>query len=251
MRLLPLFFSLLSVAVLARCASDGIPQVAMNQPNAAFMPKGFVYVDTVIPDLRTNLKYAGSDNFVGRPLNGYRGNRAILRTEAAEALKKATDDLARKGYGIIIFDAYRPHTAMQDITAWGRDTADQKMKAQYYPNIDKARVFGDAYVHNFSEHSRGVAVDLSLVDKKSGHIVDMGGHHDLLDPSSATESTLVSPAQRHRRMTLKKAMESNGFKNYAPEWWHYRLDPEPDATAHYYFPVWDGMQATPQKDARR
>lgn len=249
MRFLPLVLAL-AAAGLTQCASDGIPHVAMSQPESAFLPKGFVYVDTLIPDLRTNLKYTGFDNFVGRPLNGYRGKRAILRTEAAEALKKAAADLERQGYGIIIYDAYRPHTAMQDITAWGRDLSDQKMKATYYPNIDKARVFGDAYVHNFSEHSRGVAVDLSLVDKKSGRLVDMGGHHDLLDPSSATGSTLVSPAQRRRRMTLKKAMEASGFKNYAPEWWHYRLDPEPDATAHYYFPVWDGMKTVPQTDAR-
>lgn len=251
MRLLPLFLGLVAAAVLARCASDGIPQVAMNQPNAAFMPKGFVYVDTVIPDLRTNLKYAGSDNFVGRPLNGYRGKRAILRTEAAEALKKAATDLARQGYGIVIYDAYRPHTAMQDMAAWGRDASDQKMKVTYYPNIDKERVFGDAYVHSFSEHSRGVAVDLSLFDRKSGQAVDMGGYHDLLDPSSATDSPLVTPSQRRHRQILKKAMEAHGFKNYAPEWWHYRLDPEPDATAHFYFPVWDDMKAAPRPDARR
>lgn len=230
----------------AHCSHNGIPCVAMNQPDSVSMPKGFTYVDTLIPTLRTNLKYAGSDNFVGRPLNGYRGRRAILRAEAAEALKNAAADLARQGYGIVIYDAYRPHTAMQDITAWGRDAADRKMKARYYPNIDKERVFGDAYVHNFSEHSRGVAVDLSLYHLNGGRPVDMGGWHDLLDPSSATDSCLVTAVQRRRRTVLKKAMESHGFKNYAPEWWHYRLDPEPDATAHFYFPIWDGMADAPK-----
>ncbi len=249
MRLLPLLFCVGAAALLTRCASDGIPRVAMNQPDAVFMPKGFVYVDTVVPGARTDLKYAGSDNFVGRPLNGYRGKRAILRVEAADALKKAASDLARQGYGIVIYDAYRPHTAMQDISAWGRDAADQKMKAKYYPGIDKERVFGDAYVRQFSEHSRGVAVDLSLFYLKNGKLVDMGGWHDLLDPSSATDSPQISGAQRRHRMILKKAMETHGFKNYAPEWWHYRLDPEPDATAHFYFPVWDGMAPAPKAAA--
>lgn len=228
--------------LLTHCSSNTIPQVAMNQPDRATMPTGFTYLDTRIPHLRTNLKYAGSDNFVGRPLNGYHGRRAILRVEAAEALRAAARDLEKQGYGIIIYDAYRPHTAMQDIAAWGRDASDQKMKAKYYPGIDKARVFGDAYVHSFSEHSRGVAVDLSLYDLKSGRLVDMGGWHDLLDPSSATGSNLVTPAQHRNRMVLKTAMEAHGFANYAPEWWHYRLDPEPDATAHYYFPVCDNME---------
>lgn len=245
MRFPQIFFCAVATLALTHCGSDSIPRVAMNQPDLATMPAGFTYLDGHIPHLRTNLKYAGFDNFVGRPLNGYHGHRAILRVEAAEALRAAALDLEKQGFGIIIYDAYRPHTAMQDITAWGRDASDQKMKAKYYPRIDKARVFGDAYVHNFSEHSRGVAVDLSLYYLKSGRPVDMGGRHDLLDPSSATESKLATPAQRRNRMILKKTMEAHGFANYAPEWWHYRLDPEPDATAHFYFPVCDGMQPRP------
>lgn len=240
-----IFFCTVAALLLTHCNSDSLPRVAMNQPEQATMPAGFTYLDTLIPHLRTNLKYAGDDNFVGRPLAGYRGKRAILRTEAAEALRQAAADLSQKGYGMMIYDAYRPHTAMQDITAWGQDASDQKMKAKYYPGIDKAHVFGDAYVHNFSEHSRGVAVDLTLYRLSDGQLVDMGGWHDLLDPSSATDSKLISAAQRHNRMILKKAMEAHGFANYAPEWWHYRLDPEPDATAHFYFPVCDHMAPRP------
>lgn len=115
------------------------------------------------------------------------------------------------------------------------------MKSRYYPHIDKAKVFGDHYVRDFSEHSRGVAVDVSLLYAKTGKPVDMGGHHDLLDPSSTTDSTLVTPSQRRNRMILKTAFEKQGFANYAPEWWHYRLLNEPEPTLHYYFPVWDGM----------
>lgn len=130
---------------------------------------------------------------------------------------------------------------MLDICQWGADAGDQKMKARYYPNIDKAKVFGDHYVRDFSEHSRGVAVDVSLLYAKTGKPVDMGGHHDLLDPSSTTDTTLVTPAQHRNRMILKKAFEKQGFANYSPEWWHYRLLNEPAPSLHYYFPVWDGM----------
>lgn len=175
-------------------------------------------------------------------MNGYRGKRAILRREAAAHLAMAQRSLRGKGYGILIYDAYRPHTAMIDIGKWGKDDGDQKMKARFYPGIDKKRIFADHYLRDFSEHSRGVAVDIALVDLRSGKPVDMGGHHDLLDPSSATDSELVAPSQREKRQLLKKEMERAGFANYAPEWWHYRLSPEPDETSHFYFPAWDGMK---------
>ena len=229
--------------LLASCSVIKEFKPEFNQPLQPVMQPGFVYVDRVAPLVRTNLKYAGYDNFVGRPLDGYHGKRAILRTQAAQALKKVSEDLYKQGYLLEIYDAYRPHTAVLDICRWGRDAGDQKMKARYYPNIDKSRVFGDHYVRDFSEHSRGVAVDATLLYAKTGKPVDMGGHHDLLDPSSATESPLVTPFQHRNRMILKKAFEKQGFANYSPEWWHYRLLNEPAPSLHYYFPVWDGMAA--------
>ena len=227
--------------ILSSCADKPF-QPALNQPLADYMPQGFSYVDRVIPSISTDLKYSGSDNFIGRPLNGYRGKRAILRREAVVHLAIAQKSLRRKGYGLLVYDAYRPHTAMIDIGKWGKDKTDQKMKAKYYPGIDKRRIFADNYIRDFSEHSRGVAVDITLIDLKSGKPVDMGGYHDLLDPSSATDSFLVTPAQRAKRQLLKEEMERAGFANYAPEWWHYRLSPEPDEMSHFYFPLWDGMK---------
>lgn len=231
--------------ILFLCASCSgsreAPAPAFHQPLSPVMQPGFVYVDQVAPRVRVKLKYAGSDNFVGRPLDGYHGKRGILRIQAALALKQISEDLYKQGYVIEVYDAYRPHTAVLDICRWGRDVQDQKMKARYYPNIDKVKVFGDHYVRDFSEHSRGVAVDVTLLHARTGRPVDMGGHHDLLDPSSATDSSLVTPAQRRNRMILKQAFEKRGFVNYAPEWWHYRLADEPEPTLHYYFPVWDGM----------
>lgn len=227
---------------LSGCSS--VPkQPKLNQPELVTMPVGFVYLDEVAPEVLVDLKYAGYDNFIGRPLDGYRGKRAILRVQAAEALRLVSDDLMGQGYRLVIYDAYRPHTAMIDINAWARDRADQKMKARFYPRIDKDRIFEDKYLRDYSEHSRGVAVDISLVDRSSGKPVDMGGHHDLLDPSSATAYPNLTHRQKKHRQLLKETMERHGFVNYSLEWWHYRLSPEPDTTAYYYFPVWDGMKS--------
>ena len=75
--------------LLASCSGSGEFKPSFNQPLQPVMQPGFVYVDQVAPLVKTNLKYAGYDNFVGRPLDGYHGRRAILRTQTAHALKKS------------------------------------------------------------------------------------------------------------------------------------------------------------------
>lgn len=242
-----IFFSLVLGAFIISCAtkkSRYLPKdtpLALEQKNIPYLEPGFVYVDTVAPLVKVDLMYAGHDNFVGRPLAGYRGKRAILRIEAAEALRLVSEDLAACGYTLLIKDAYRPHTAMLDIANWGKDASDQKMKSFYYPRIDKQKIFADKYIRDISEHSRGVAVDVTLLDSLSGKEMDMGGRVDLLDPSSATDSKLVSDHVFRNRQLLKNTFRKHGFANYAPEWWHYRLINEPEKTLYFYFPLWDGM----------
>ncbi len=237
-----LSFAFLTLGMAGCTTSSSSVQPSLEQPNAPVMPHGFTYVDEVAPRVLADLKYAGNDNFIGRPMAGYRGKRPILRTQAAEALKQVSDDLWSQGYQLLIYDAYRPHIAMIDINNWGRDLSDQKMKRKFYPGIEKKQIFEDKYIRDCSEHSRGVAVDITLVKRGSRKPVDMGGHHDFLDPTSATDTKLVTPARQKNRQLLKQAMARRGFVNYEPEWWHYRLSPEPDMTAYYYFPVWDGMR---------
>lgn len=199
------------------------PEPYVEPEDARVMPDALCYVDEVVPGIRTELKYAGSDNFVGRPIAGYAGaSRAILRKDAALALKKASDALARDGYGLLIWDAYRPCCAMKDFKAWSK-TSDARMKSRFFPSITKQSIYDDRYIGGISEHSWGIAVDITLFSLSSGKEVDMGGHHDFLDPSSATLSPSVTPAQRAHRMKLKSAMEAAGFSNYSKEWWHYRL----------------------------
>jgi len=98
--------------LLVSCSGSREFKPAFNQPLQPVMQSGFVYVDQVAPLVKTDLKYAGYDNFVGRPLDGYHGRRAILRIETAQALKKVSEDLCRQGYLLEIDDAYSQPAAV-------------------------------------------------------------------------------------------------------------------------------------------
>lgn len=221
------------VGLLVQCK-----QALPPQPIIA-MPANFCYVDEEAPTVRADLKYSGSDNFVGRPIDGYCGKRPILRRDAARALARASEALRAKGYDLLVWDAYRPCRALRDFRAWSR-TADNHTKAEFYPNITKQGIYEGHYIGDTSEHTWGIAVDLTLVHADTGVPVDMGGRHDLLDPSSATNSPLVSERHRANRRILRDAMRAAGFANYSKEWWHYRLS-NSEPWAAYDFPVRDNM----------
>lgn len=184
------------------------------------LPHQFCYVDEVTPTVRVDLKYAGSDNFVGRPMAGYEGKRAILRQDAAEALGRASALLEPRGLGLLIWDAYRPAYTMKDFYAWSQ-TPDDRMRSRFYPRITKRDIYAGKYIGLVSEHSWGIAVDITLVDLKTGDMLDMGGHHDLLDVSSATDYPGLTSIQRAHRKLLCETMQAVGFRNYSKEWWHY------------------------------
>ena len=207
-----------AACMLAACSTEK-PLLAPDAP-AASMPAAMCYMDTVVPHLRTDLKYAGSDNFVGRPIRGYTGRRAILGRGTAACVAKAARILSAQGYGILVWDAYRPTSAMQDFFEWAK-TPDCRMKREFYPNLTKRQIYEGHYIGTLSEHSMGIAVDVTLYRLKDGREVDMGGRHDLLDPASALDSPLVTPRQRANRRILHDAMLAAGMKGYDKEWWHY------------------------------
>ncbi len=188
------------------------------------MPEGFCYVDTLVPNIQVNLLYASDDNFVGKKLDGYEGKRAILRRDTAQALARAEFKLNQQGLGLLITDAYRPHRAMDDIQRWAK-TDENCMQAKYYPNHTKKEIFEHKYIGSVSEHSWGIAVDVTIVDLKTGQSIDMGGFPDLLDVTAATNyaGPELTDEQRANRQLLKNTMAEAGFKNYRKEWWHYYL----------------------------
>ncbi|MCC3371646.1 M15 family metallopeptidase [Cohnella sp. REN36] len=214
-------------------AADAVPEVA----KAHKLPKGFVYVDEVAPDIRIHIGYYSDTNFVGRSIDGYEAPVAILTAEAAQALKRVNEDLARQGYALKIYDAYRPQKAVDDFIRWAKDPQDTKMKERYYPNVNKKDLFKQGYLASKSGHSRGSTVDLTLVSVKTGEELDMGGIVDFLGPESGHGAKGLTKAQAANRQLLKKAMEKRGFTAYSKEWWHYTLAKEPYPKHYFDFNV--------------
>jgi len=227
-------------ASLAAVASPEIAQTAATDTLPAKkrrLPKGFVYLDEIIPSATYDIRYYGDYNFVGARVDGYKAPYAIMTAQAAKALKAVSDDLAAKGYKLVIYDAYRPQKAVAHFIRWSKDPKDQKTKDDFYPETDKRKLFKLGYVSSKSGHTRGSTVDLSIARVKTGQPVDMGSGFDFLGGISSHGTKLVNAAQTANRNILKKAMEKHGFKAYAKEWWHYTLIKEPYPKTYFNFDV--------------
>jgi len=201
------------------------------------LPEGFVYAKEVIQNLRTDMRYYASNNFVGEPINGYVKPKCIMTKEAAEALKKVQDEFERLGFGLLVFDAYRPQIAVNHFIRWSKDSVDTKMKEQFYPNINKKDLFNEGYISTKSGHSRGSTVDVTIVSLKTGHILDLGGPYDLFDKKSWVDYKNITKNQRAIRLMLQRRMVKHGFMPYAKEWWHFTLKKEPFPDKYFDFPV--------------
>ncbi|KHL97290.1 peptidase M15 [Paenibacillus sp. IHB B 3415] len=201
------------------------------------MPGGFVYLDEVIPTAQYEIRYYSENNFTGTRVDGYKAPLAIFSRTAANALKKVSDDLDGKGYILRIYDAYRPQKAVNHFVRWSQDAADIKMKQQYYPKLDKRNLFKLGFISKKSGHSRGSTIDLTLADKKTGALVDMGSPYDFFGEISYYNTTLVNSTQHANRKVLKDAMSKQGFKPYTKEWWHFTLIKEPYPQQYFNFNV--------------
>lgn len=131
------------------------------------LPKGFVYVHDLAPEIIEDLRYVGSNNFIGHPIPGYKANHCILTTAAAEQLAKAEKAALDMGYTIKVYDCYRPQRAVNAFYQWSQNPKDSKMKANFYPREAKSYLFAKGYIAQASGHTRGSTIDLSLV--KLGH----------------------------------------------------------------------------------
>jgi len=181
----------------------------------------------VAPSIALDIRYAGSDNFVGAPVDGYGAPRCWLTRPAAEALALVQRDLASEGLGLLVYDCYRPQRAVDHFVRWAADPTDLATKAEHYPNVAKDRLFAEGYVAARSSHSRGSTVDLTLVRRADGEPLDMGSPWDFFDPLSHGDSRAVSRQARSHRMRLRAVMDRHGFEPYEPEWWHFTLRDEP------------------------
>jgi CubicO group peptidase (beta-lactamase class C family) len=226
-----------TISVSAWAQAGAAPQVSAA---ATMEQAGMVDIRSLVPDISQSIAYAGSDNFVGAPVNGYQAPRCWLKREAAEALARVDTALRERHLRLRVFDCYRPARAVAHFVRWANDLADQRTKAAHYPDLDKSKLLG-VYIAPVSGHSRGATVDLTVLrcDARDAGCepLDMGTAFDFFGTRAHTDAPEVSAAQRANRHLLRDAMEAQGFRNYAMEWWHYTLQPEPTPGTLYDVPV--------------
>ncbi|MBQ3791827.1 MAG: M15 family metallopeptidase [Clostridia bacterium] len=200
-------------------------------------PSGFVLLSDAVPSIVQEIRYYSTYNFIGERIDGYEEPCALMTKEAARALKSAANELFVQGYRLKVFDAYRPVCAVKQFVLWGIEDRDVRMKEYFYPDLEKQELFAKGYIAKLSSHSRGSAVDLTLLDMKTGKEVDMGSPFDLFSEVSHPDFRGITEEQFENRMTLQKAMTRNGFVPLGCEWWHFCLKDEPYPDTYFEFPV--------------
>ena len=200
-------------------------------------PSGFVLLADYVPHIVQEIRYYATYNFIGERIDGYEEPCALLTIEAARALKGAANELFVQGYRLKVFDAYRPATAVKQFILWGIEDTDVRMKPYFYPDLEKQELFAKGYIAKQSSHSRGSAIDLTLLDMRTGKEVDMGSPFDLFSEISHPDCRDITDEQYENRMLLQQAMVRNGFAPLDCEWWHFCLKDEPYPDTYFTFPV--------------
>jgi zinc D-Ala-D-Ala dipeptidase len=231
----------------------------VSPARAQTMPGGFVFLRDIDPSILQDIRYAGSNNFVGRPLNGYGAAECIVKRDVGLALKAIQQALAPQKLSLKMLDCYRPARAVHDMVMWAQNGRETPAERRYNPDFSKKDLFRLGYIAERSGHSTGTAIDLTLVDLKADNSVqfdpakayadctaaagarapegsvDMGTGYDCSDVMAHTAASSITSAQRRWRSMLVAAMAKQGFVNYSKEWWHFSL---PGAAGPAYdFPI--------------
>jgi len=228
---------------------------------AAPLPPGFVYLEEVAPSIVQEMRYGGPHNFTGQKVPGYELPRCVLTGQTAQALAQAQHELQVFGLGLKVYDCYRPQRAVDFFGRWAEDGADRSMAQEFYPTLDKRRLFALGYIAHRSGHSRGSTVDLTLIANPPGsqevygagaplrpctlpygkrfgdNSLDFGTGYDCFDPRSHTENPDVGAEARRNRLLLRQVMRRYGLINYPKEWWHYTYYNEPFKTRSFDFVI--------------
>lgn len=164
--------------------------------------KELVDLEKFIPGIILDIRYATTNNFTKEKI--YNLAKAYARKPVAVALKKAQEDFRKFGYGIKIYDAYRPYSAT----------------VKFY-EVMKGDTTYVANPYKGSRHNRGCALDMTLVSLKTGKELQMPTAWDAMQKESWPSTPVADPEVRKNRDTLISVMEKNGFKVYTTEWWHF------------------------------
>jgi len=225
------------------------------------LPPGFVYLRDVDSTILQDIRYSGSHNFIGRKIEGYDAAECILADKAARALAAMQARLAAENLSIIVWDCYRPARAVAEFKHWSLDAQDAKMKLEFYPNLDKAKLFVLGYIAERSAHSLGTTVDIGLVPRELTALpkydpdlplkpcvsprgerfedgtIDLGTGYDCLDPLAGSGGQGLGKSAIENRRLLRAHMARVGFAPYSKEWWHFQLVDQPSPRRSYDFPV--------------
>ena len=224
-------------------------------------PEEFVALGDVDPTILQEVRYFTPHNFVGEPVDGYRQPVCLVTRDTAKALHRAQKAFLKRGHTLKVYDCYRPQRAVDHFVRWAKDLDDERMKAEFYPRVEKNRLFEDGYIAEKSGHSRGSTVDLTVVklpakptrpyepgeplvdcaapqsERFPDNSVDAGTGFDCFDTLSHTEDPRIRGEQRANRQYLKTTLEKAGFTNLPEEWWHYTLTKETFPDTYFDFPV--------------
>ncbi len=226
--------TLLTLLLLSLCCA---PFAAAGEVRLSDDSSDFVLLSDYVPDAILEIRYYSTYNFVGDRIDGYLQPVALLTREAALALRQVSDEVSAMGYRLKIYDAYRPQMAVEHFMRWALDFEDARMKAYFYPELEKDQLFPQGYIAEHSGHSRGSTVDLTLFDMASGKELNMGGTFDYFGLLSHPDYRNITPEQYENRMILRNAMLKCGFKPLEEEWWHFTLKNEPYPGTYFTFPV--------------
>ena len=198
----------LGAAIAPLIACDRSEKIAAPTPPSITPPKSgrgdLVELVNLAPDIRLDIRYATANNFTGRQL--YDQPRAFLVRPAAEALVRAHRAAQAEGFGLTIFDAYRPWRITKKL--W--DATPAGPQRNYVANPKKG-----------SKHNRGCAVDLSLHRLDTGQLVEMPSGYDEFSERAHRDFIDASPEAIANRTRLERSMEAVGFRDISNEWWHF------------------------------
>ena len=225
---------------------------SVSQALAQALPGGFAYLRDIDPSIIQDIRYSGTNNFMGRPLAGYGAGECVVKREVGLALKAIQQELAKQKLSLKMFDCYRPARASHDMVLWAQNGRETPAERRYNPAFSKQELFRLGYIAEHSGHSTGAALDLTLVDLAADNSarfdpaktyadctapvearapegsVDMGTGYDCSDAKAHTAASSITPAQRKwrggattdqqsglRRSTLSRA-SSASRANYRP-----------------------------------
>ena len=223
---------------------------AEEETPASSRPNPLVYLRDIDPSILQDIRYAGPNNFTGRPVPGYAAAECLLLAEVAEALSRVQQALLERNLSLKVYDCYRPRRAVRAFESWVKDPELDPALKRFHPSLEKSQLIDLGYIAAVSGHSRGNTVDVTLValpakkappfkvsaaygscagpvaERAPDNSIDMGTSFDCFDPLSHTKAPGLAAGQQRQRQQLVDAMAEHGFHNYQKEWWHFTYEPQ-------------------------